>query len=71
MECDTGCSQKDGQQGRSELSLLGVGGMIPTTRIFPILRFFFNGSLVDPRFWASNDINAPSKLAHFLFRDGG
>jgi hypothetical protein len=29
------------------------------------------GSLVDPRLRASNDIRAPSKLACSLFRDGG
>ena len=29
------------------------------------------GGLVDPQLRASNDRNAPSKLARFLFRDGG
>jgi hypothetical protein len=29
--------------------------MIPTARIFPIHRFFFKGSLVDPRVRASNE----------------
>ena len=37
--------------------------MIPTARIFPIPHFFAKGSLVDPRVRASNDTNAPSKLA--------
>ena len=31
----------------------------------------FQGILVDPLLRASNDINAPSKLARYLFRDGG
>ena len=42
-----------------------------TARVFPIPHFVFKGSLVDPRLRASNDINAPSKLARYLFRDGG
>jgi len=44
------------KQGRSELSLYkGVGGMIPTARIFPIFHFIFRGSLVDPQLRASNE----------------
>jgi hypothetical protein len=31
----------------------------------------FKGSLVDPLLRAVNDINVPSKLARYLFRDGG
>ncbi len=51
--------------------VLGVAGLVPTARDFPIPYFTFKGSLIDPRLRASNDINAPSKLARYLFRDGG
>ncbi len=34
----------------------------PLRAVFPILRFYFKGSLVDPQVRASNDIYAPSKL---------
>ena len=40
-------------------------------RVFSLPHFTFKGSLVDPRLRTSNDIYAPSKLACYLFRDGG
>ncbi len=36
----------------------------------PNPQFHFEGSLVDPRLRALTDINAPSKLARYLSRDG-
>lgn len=47
-----------------------VGGMISTVRVFPIHHFFFKGNLVDPRMRASNEVNAPSKLARYLLGMG-
>ena len=56
---------------RSKVSRHRFGWDDPNCARLPILRFFFKGSLVDPRLGASNDIYAPSKLACYLFRDGG
>jgi len=33
---------------------------------YPLRYFIFKGSLVDPRLRASNELNAPSKLARYL-----
>jgi len=43
----------------------------PNCARLPNPPFTFKGSLVDPRLRASNNTNAPSKLACSLFRDGG
>jgi len=34
--------------------------------LYPLHYFIFKGSLVDPRLRASNELNAPSKLARYL-----
>ena len=43
----------------------------PLLYVSYLLHYFtFKGSLVDPRVRASNEINAPSKLARFLSKGG-
>jgi hypothetical protein len=59
------------QQGRNKLSLLRGGWDDPNCARYSNPNFIFKGSLVDPRLRASHDINDPSKLARYLFRDGG
>ncbi len=53
------------------ISLKGVAEAPFTARVFPIPYFAFKGNLVDSQLRASNDINDPSTLARYLFRDGG
>jgi len=71
-------ARSKGQPGHSLLSErfkrgMGDGRAQKIISLHPLLcerypnpQFHFEGSLVDPRLRASNDINAPSKLARYF-----